>query len=58
LHQQYRSEQNVIFIANNLKDIISYLPNVVPIKQYDGKKSKNSTIMNLVLYLYKRMYGV
>ncbi|CDW87896.1 UNKNOWN [Stylonychia lemnae] len=56
--QQYRSERNVILVSQNLKDVVSQMQNVIPIKQYDGKKSKNSTIMNLVLYLYKRLLGV
>lgn len=34
-----------------------HMHNTVPIKQYDGKRSKNSTLMNLVVYLYKRMLG-
>ena len=30
---------------------------MIPIKSYDGKRSKNSTIMNLVIYLYKQILG-
>eukprot|EP00347_Sterkiella_histriomuscorum_P014017 403362480 len=53
----YRSEKNVIFISQNYKDVAMHIQNTVPIKQYDGKRSKNSTLMNLVVYLYKRMLG-
>lgn len=35
-----------------------YLENVVPIKAYDGRKSKNSTLMSLSHYLIKTFYGV
>ena len=48
-----RSEKNIILVSANLKEAAQHLTNVVPIKSYDGKKSKNNTLMSMVDYLYK-----
>lgn len=48
----------MVFIAANMKDAAMHLENMIPVKKYDGKKSSNSTILTLVLYLYKRVLGV
>ena len=34
------------------------LMNVVPVKSYDGKRSKNATLMNLANYLIERYNSV
>lgn len=33
------------------------LENSVPVMAYDGKKSKNGTLMSLAIYLFKAMVG-
>lgn len=50
----FKSDKNVILITSNLKETINHLQNSVPVKAYDGKRSKNSTLMNLALYLFKK----
>jgi hypothetical protein len=54
----YRSEKNVVFVAANMKDVALHLENMVPIRKYDGRRSKNSTILNLVIFLYKKILGI
>ena len=44
---QQRQITDVIFITHNLKDAVLNLENTVPVKGYDGKKSKNCTLMSL-----------
>jgi energy-coupling factor transporter ATP-binding protein EcfA2 len=54
----FRSEKNVIFVTHNMKEVVNHIQNVVPVKGFDGKRSKNSTLMNLTLFMYKRMLSV
>jgi hypothetical protein len=41
-----------------MKEVVNHIQNVVPLKGFDGKRSKNSTLINLTLFMYKRMLGV
>lgn len=50
-----RSEKNVVLVTSNIKEAVNSILNIVPVKAYDGKRSKNSTLMNLAVYLYKRI---
>lgn len=36
----------------------NHIENTIPVKKYDGKKSKNKTLMKLVVYLFQRIAGV
>jgi hypothetical protein len=45
-------------VSANLKEVFTSLNNVIPIKAYDGNRSKNSTLMNLATYLINYMYNV
>ena len=49
-----RSEKNIILVASNLKEVANNIQNVVPVKSYDGKRSKNATLINLATYLIHR----
>ena len=54
--QSLRSKKNIILISSNLVEVVFNIENVIPIKAYDGKKSKNSTLMGLALYLLSNIY--
>jgi hypothetical protein len=41
-----------------MSEVLLNLENVIPIKAYDGKRSKNSTFMNLIYYILSTLYGV
>jgi hypothetical protein len=41
-----------------MKEVVNHIQNVVPVKGFDGKRSKNSTLMNLTLFMYNRMLSV
>lgn len=52
-----RTSKDVILISQCLKQVAKNLENVIPIKAYDGRKSKNCTLMNLGFYLMSNIYG-
>ena len=41
-----------------MTEVIFNIENVIPIKAYDGRRSKNSTLMNLAMYLLSTVLGV
>jgi hypothetical protein len=45
------TKKNVILVSANMKEVAGNIQNVVPIKSYDGTKSKNKTVMSLVNFL-------
>jgi hypothetical protein len=46
-----RNKNDVIFVTSSLKEVFMDLENVVPIKGFDGKKSTNTTLTSLAIYL-------
>ena len=44
-------------VSTNLKEVAQNLTNVVPLKPFEGKKSKNATLINLVNYLHNKLLG-
>lgn len=53
-----RTSKDVIMISSCLKEVIYNLENVVPVKAYDGKNSKNSTLAHLASYLISCFSGI
>lgn len=58
LVKDIRNVRNVILVSANLKESAQHITNVVPVKSYDGKKSKNNTLMSLANYLIENYVGL